>query len=532
MGMWHRFASLKLRILRHGPHGDRAFGLITGLVVAAAVVTSAALVSTGTLDDSWLTAAVSILGFMWLLGPILLPGAVPVLNPQWFRTLPTPPFSIAAALSPSELLSVGTVVTAASLSSFVVVVSGHDGSTIIVAFVAAMTQLFFLVWLGRSAGALVAFMLRTRIGGWVAAFQMSALLAVSFAGWVPVAALLIPDLGIGHMEAHTGSVWTELPDQLERALLIAPTGWGLAAVHVAMTSGPLALVILPLSGLLVLGLLLWTVWMMLTAAVLRQPPAQVGSRITVRTGRARSLRRYGDGQRPDPMTAVAKRELKTWLRDPQRSLELRHAWMTPLLMMLLVAPTAWSWSLPFIGVAAAVFAAMVAINTYALDGTAIWQLLTTPGAVRADVRGRQLTWMLMFGLPIMVVTIILCLFTYSSLAFVAMGAALAAVGAASACAPLLSALMPAIGRDARERISTGQNAGNPAGGQMMSFTFVLFASTLPGILAAVLKLGDGWAAHLGFGLAILMISNAAAGPLTVRRLTITGPELLVSMRSV
>ncbi|MGC2938976.1 MULTISPECIES: hypothetical protein [unclassified Brevibacterium] len=532
MSMWHRFASLKIRILRHGPHGDRAFGLIAGLVVAAAVVTSAALVSTGTVDDSWLTAAVSILGLTWLLGPILLPGAVPVLNPQWFRTLPTPPSSIAAAMSPSELLSVGTVVTGASLSSFVVVAAGHDGITIIAAFAAAVAQLFFLVWLGRSVGALVAFMLRTRLGGWVAAFQMSALLAVSFAGWVPVAAFLIPDLGSGRMAAHTGSVWTELPDQLEHALLIAPTGWGLAAVRAAMTSGPLASVLLPLGGLLVLGLLLWTVWMMLTAAALRQPPAQVGSRIVVRTGQARFNRGDGDSQRPDPMTAVAKRELKTWLRDPQRSLELRHAWMTPLLMMLLVAPTAWSWSLPFIGVAAAVFAAMVAINTYALDGTAVWQLLTTPGAVHADVRGRQLAWMLMFGFPIIVVTTILGLVADSSLAYVAMGAVLAAVGAACACAPLLSALMPAIGRDARERISTGQNAGNPAGGQMMSFTFVLFASALPGILAAVLQLEDVWAVHLGFGLAVLMISIAAAGPLTVKRLTIAGPELLASMKSV
>lgn len=531
MSMWRGFVSLKLRILRHGPHGDRVFGLITGLVVASGVVTLAALTRSGTLDDSWLTAAISILGVAWFLGPILLPGAVPVLNPQWFRTLPKPPFRIAAALGPSEMLSVGTVITVASLSGFVVLASVHDGITIVAALVAVMTQLFFFVWLGRSVGALVVFMLRSRVGGWFAAFQMSALLAISFAGWIPVAAFLVPDLGSGRADAYTGEFWTELPGPLEQVLLAAPTGWGMAAINAASVSAPPVVVLLPLVGLLSLGVLLWMVWVVLTAATLRQPPTRASSRLKVRTRRALSARRYASPLRTDPVTAVAKRELKTWLRDPQRALELRHAWMTPLLMVLLVIPTAWYWSVPFVGVAAAVFAAMVAINTYALDGTALWQLLTTPGAIRADVRGRQLAWMLMFGLPILVASTTLSLVVESSLAHVALGATFAAVGVACGCAPLISALMPAVGRDARERLSTGQNAGNPAGGQMMSFTLVLFASFLPAILAAVLQLGDLWVFHLIFGLTTGGISIAVAGPLTVERLVITGPKLIASIKS-
>ncbi|MEV3984375.1 hypothetical protein [Nonomuraea sp. NPDC049758] len=42
---------------------------------------------------------------------------------------------------------------------------------------------------------------------------------------------------------------------------------------------------------------------------------------------------------------------------------------------------------------------MVAIHTYALDGTAPWQLLTTPGALQADLHGRMAAWALLFGLP-------------------------------------------------------------------------------------------------------------------------------------
>lgn len=531
MSMWRRFVSLKIRILSHGPHGDRAFGLIAGMVFAAAVVTAAALGSIGALDDSWLTAMVTVLSLMWLLGPILLPGAVPVLDPQWFRTLPQRPLRIAAALTPSELLSVGTVTTTAALSSFAVIASEHGIVTIVVALAAIVAQLFFLVWLGRSACAVVAHLLRSRLGGWLAAFQMSALLAVSFAGWIPVAAFLLPDLGSGRADVRTGGIWTALPEPLEQVLLVMPTGWGMAAIDVAATSAPLALALLPLGGLLLAGLSLWAVWLLLTAVALRQPPARASSRISVRTRRAQPARRSKDARCTGAMKAVAKRELKTWLRDPQRALELRHAWMTPLLMALLVAPTAWSWTLPLLGVVAAAFAAMVAINTYALDGTALWQLLTTPDAIRADVRGRQLSWMLIFGLPILTFTMILSLVTASPVAPLAVGGVCAAVGVACASGPLLSAIMPAIGRDARDRISTGQNAGNPAGGQMTAFAIVICASLLPGIGATVLQLGDRWIIHLGLGLAVAAICIALAGSLTIARLTSTGPQLLASMRA-
>ncbi|MEV4477865.1 hypothetical protein [Nonomuraea sp. NPDC049504] len=99
------------------------------------------------------------------------------------------------------------------------------------------------------------------------------------------------------------------------------------------------------------------------------------------------------------VAAVVSRELATWRRDLARGVELRSAWLTPLLMVLIIAFTDWRWALPLVGPAAAVFGAMVAINTYALDGTALWQLLTTPGALKADLHGRMAAWALLFGLP-------------------------------------------------------------------------------------------------------------------------------------
>src|SRR6185437_8607117 len=44
-----------------------------------------------------------------------------------------------------------------------------------------------------------------------------------------------------------------------------------------------------------------------------------------------------------------------------------------------------------------VFATMQVSNLYGMDGSAVWQTLVTPGAARADVRGRQWAWALIVG---------------------------------------------------------------------------------------------------------------------------------------
>ncbi|WP_017571159.1 hypothetical protein, partial [Nocardiopsis halotolerans] len=468
MRMSTAFASLRWRIIRHGPNDERGFGLVVGLVAAAGVVALAVLGRAGTVHPSWLTVGISLFGLTWLFGPVLLPGSSPVLHPGWFRTLPRHPVRIAREMAASEVLSVGTVVTTLALSGMVVVAAPHGPATVAVAVVAAAAQMFFLLWLGRCTTALVSHLLRSTLGTWIAAFQMSVLLAVSFAGWVPLMALVLPDLGEGGAEIVTPPVPGAVPTGIEDALLALPTGWGLAALDAATSSAPFATVMMPVVGLVAGGAVLHGGWIALTAYTLRQPPARARSTVTA-TRSASSVRSRGGGA----VRAVTTREMRTWFRDPHRKLGLGHAWITPLLMIPLVAPTNWSWALPFVGVMAAVLGAMVAVNTYALDGTALWQLITTPGAIRADVRGRQLAWMILFGVPVLVGTALLGLVSQSPLWAVALGMALAATGAACAGAPLFSALMPAIGSDARERVSTADHAGNPAGGQWTVLVLVV-----------------------------------------------------------
>lgn len=524
MRMRTAFASLRWRIIRHGPHDERGFGLVAGLVAAAGAITVAVLAGSGSIDQSWLTVAVSIFGLTWLLGPLLLPGSVPILNPEWFRTLPRKPVRIAREMTASEVIGVGPVITVTALSSLVVIAVPHGVAALAVAVVAMLAQAFFLLWLGRCAAAAVARLLRTTLGTWIAAVQMAVLLALSFAGWVPLFAVILPDLGAGGRTIVIPSTPGAVPEAIEVALLALPTGWGLAAVNAALAQQSVLAVTVPVLGLIGGGLLLRTVWVAITARTLRQPPARALSNVSA--GRTAQWQIPAMG---GPVAAVLTREVKTWLRDPHRRLALGHAWLTPVLMVLVVAPTGWSWALPFIGVMAAAIAAMAAVNTYALDGTALWQLLTTPGAIRADVAGRQLAWLLLLGVPTIAGTAVLSVASQSPLSAVAVGMTLAATGVAGAGAPLFSLLIPAIGLDARERVSTAHDAGNPAGGQWTVFAAVAAGAAIPVVLAHLIGGGSSWSAPIGLGGGVGIAALVVLTPVTRRYLHRRGPALLAAM---
>ena len=223
---------------------------------------------------------------------------------------------------------------------------------------------------------------------------------------------------------------------------------------------------------------------------------------------------------------MVARELATWLRDPARGVELRSAWLTPPLMAIIIAFTDWQWALPLTGPALAVFGAMVAINTYALDGTALWQLLVTPGAVKADVRGRMVAWALLFGVPSVALAGVLWAATGSPLGHAAVFGAISAAAVACAAAPLLAVVMPAVGTDARARVYPGQRAGDPTGGQMTIFPVVVLAAVLPGVVGAAS--GLWWATALT-ALLLAAATLSLTPTLTVRLLRRRGTALFAVM---
>lgn len=425
----------------------------------------------------------------------------------------------------SEAIGVGTVIIEAAMTSLIVIAAPRGAGTVVVAVVAMIAQVFFLLWLGGCTGAAVTRLLRSTAGTWVAAFQMSVLLALSFAGWVPVMALILPGIGSGDTTLVTPTHPGKVPAPIEDALLALPTGWGLAAVDAASPPTPVVAVAAPIAGLIVGGALLRELWIGLTAHALRQSQARTQSNISI-APRPRVLSAHAG-----PIRATTERELKTWFRDPHRRFGLAHAWFTPLLMILLVAPTGWWWATPFIGVMAAGIAAMVAVTTYALDGTALWQLLTTPNAIVADIAGRQCAWMILFGTPILVGTALLGLVGQSPFWAVALGMTFPATGAACAGAPLLGLLMPAIGADARDRVSTSHNTGNAAGGQWTALTAVAAVAAIPVVLIQLTTTGSTWFAPLGLGMVTGAFAVLVLTPVTRTRLRRSGPALLPAMAS-
>lgn len=63
--------------------------------------------------------------------------------------------------------------------------------------------------------------------------------------------------------------------------------------------------------------------------------------------------------------------------------------------------------LPWIGPIAVVFMGAFAGHMYGFDGSALWLTLTTPGAERVDVRGRQLAWLFIVGRIVIMLTVLL-----------------------------------------------------------------------------------------------------------------------------
>jgi hypothetical protein len=135
-----------------------------------------------------------------------------------------------------------------------------------------------------------------------------------------------------------------------------------------------------------------------------------------RTVRRRPARPAAAGEAPagprllpaTPTGAVVARELHTWQRDPGRRLTVLLAL---LIAGLNLAVPAIAFHLPAVlpwaGLAAALIMGMGAANLYGEDGTAFWLTRMVPGVERADVRGRQLAWLLVVAPLTVILTVAL-----------------------------------------------------------------------------------------------------------------------------
>lgn len=148
--------------------------------------------------------------------------------------------------------------------------------------------------------------------------------------------------------------------------------------------------LLPLLGLAALSLALWQLWAVLLHRRLTLPPAPAGQILDSGAG---LLDRYLPAT---PVGAVVAKELRTWWRDGRR-----RAALLPLLLVGFALPAFLSFqnngtgTIAYSGAFVVWMAAMGSTNLYGFDGTSVWQTIVTPGAARADVRGRAIAWLIL-----------------------------------------------------------------------------------------------------------------------------------------
>jgi ABC-2 type transport system permease protein len=375
--------SMKLRVLRNSLHGMAAasfvIGAIVGLAVAVACLLVAAFHPGGTTVGTDLAAAFFAAWTLgWLFAPILNGGGDETLRPENFALLPIRPHRLAVGLLGASLAGVAPAVSLIVFCSLLVVAVPAGFGTALVALVAVVAQLALVVLLSRVVIAGIGALLRTRRGKDLGVL-LGALVGLAY---LPAKAAI----------EHLGPIIVGQTSPVFTAVLRAlPSGWGPNAVAAAAAQDWLP-ALGWLAALVVLDVLLVAAWSRLLVRRLTSAATAAGpSRAARRDGRPAHRSLLPDS----PLGAVIGKELALWWRDAQRRTLLFASILIGLLLPAFTTTHGGGLALSALWIV--VFATMQVGNLYGLDGTAVWQTLITPGAARADVRGRQWAWVLIVG---------------------------------------------------------------------------------------------------------------------------------------
>ena len=517
---------LKLAVQRHTLSWKRVLGLALG--VAAAVATWVAVLAAGP-DGRADALTLALAGWLvgWLVGPILTSGAA-VLRPEYFTLLPLPRRKLGFGLLAAVFAGVGAAVTAAAALTLV----GHgvlvaSGPALLAAvgtaLVGAAVLLVFVVALSRAVYALLGAAMRTRMGVEIAAIQYGLLIASMFTGWMIVSPL-VSAVPVFLRDGLAGS-------PASAVLAWSPVGWPVRAVEaVAAGDYPLAL------GLL--GALMLAAGLAVLAAVALLTP-HVGNRTARRRSRPLGSRVLTRGRLlpAGPLGAVVGKEMRTWWRDPWRSLEVRSAIWFGLFLAGYGAIAGLPQIAGLSGIAVALMAALSGANLFGQDGTALWQLVVAerPEAVRADIRGRQIGLVVVLGAPAVALSALMMALTGVYEYAVPIGALLVAtLGAGSGVAVLMSVVGVTPGVDPHRRV-VANDAGENTFAIIVAFYATVLAILPTAALAAPLAFAGGmpswWpAATLAVALANALGAAWAGGAIAARRLGSHLPETFARLR--
>lgn len=538
--MVRRLIPLAFAIRRHSPTGKRVGGAVLGAVAAGLTWFVVLAAEDRARPDVYAMAMFAWL-VGWTVGP-LLTSAAPPLRPEYFRLLPLPGRRLGVGLLAASYVGVGPVVTLAATASTVglAVVSGAGWVAVLLAGCAALALTALMVAWSRVVHRALGAALSTRIGTEIAGVQYGLLLAGLFAGWVVVSPALeqLPRLREEGLAGAAG---------LSHVVGLAPTSWGSQAVDAVASRANSAAVGWTVALLaLAAGVNAWAARALDPTVHARPRARALSSRAlpsTLRPGavarsRSRATRRPGRRWAASPTLAVLTKEVKSWHRDPWRRLEVRAAiWFGGLLLAIgLVTDT--EQLVPLSGLALASMAALSGANVYGQDGTALWQLVVAHSdtAIRADVRGRQLGLVVVFGGPAIVLTAVTMLLPgtgASALDLLALLVCLLGVGVGVAAFASVAGVVGGV--DPHLRVNATDVGENTVA--IIATLWATLALEAPTLLLVGLPLlgvetvALGQPAHLVVGVLNGAVVAWAGGALAQRRLSRRLPETFARVRA-
>jgi ABC-2 type transport system permease protein len=519
---------LKFAIQRHTLSWKRVLGLVLGVVGALATWVAVLVAAPSARSDVLLfMLAAWLVG--WLVGPILTSGAA-VLRPEYFTLLPLSPRRLGVGLLASVFVGVGAAVTAAAvlaLVGYAVVTAVPDIASVAaavgIAVVGAALLLVFTVALSRVAYALLGAAMRTRMGVEIAAIQYGLLLASMFVGWVivsPVVSALPVFLRDGFGASGVSGV-----------LALFPSSWPLLAVD-AVAAGDLA------SAMGLIGALALVTALVVLAAVALLTP-YVGNRTVRRRTRPWGSRVLTRGRLlpGTPLGAVVGKELRTWWRDPWRSLEVRSSIWFGIFVAIYGVIAGIPQLAGLAGIAVALMVGLSGANLFGQDGTALWLLMVgqSPRAVRADIRGRQIGLVVALGVPAFgLSTLMMALTGVFEFAVPIYAAILATLGVGSAVAVVMSVVGVTPGVDPHRRVNATDAGENGFAIQVALWAVLLLIAPTVAVAVSLAFGADPplWLAVVTLAVALgnAVAAGWAGGAVAVRRLESHLPETFARLR--
>ncbi|MEU7823159.1 hypothetical protein [Catellatospora sp. NPDC049133] len=509
---------MKLRVLANSTSGARAGGLllgtVAGLALAVATLMLAGAEAGPALRADLFAAALAVWLFGWLLGPVYTGGGDDAIRPEQLALIPLPPLRVAVGFLAVSFVGVGPLISLVAFSALVVYAAGLGLAAFTVALVLVPLQLAMVVALSRLMLAAMALAVRSRLSAVLSALVNAGVNATLNQSWVLLWAAV-----------QFGLVDQGLPAGFSTLLRVLPSGWALVCLD-AVARGDWPLAAAAGAGLVALPAAAVLIWSRLLLRRTTTRPVHRGPR----RGRTPLLDRLDAA---GPVGSVAAKELRTWSRDLMR-LHLRwFAIWFGLVYTLWPLAIGWTGLLPWAGVVVAVLAAATSANLYGLDGTALWLTLVDPGTIRADVRGRQLAWLIQVAPVALALTVAGTALGGGAWTWPwTLGILAALLGGGAGLIAYTSVVFLVPGPEPARRGGNPLDAGNIFG-QVLAMLVVVPVTAVPA--AGVALLGDradspllSWAA-----VAVGLVTGAAGawwlGRAAYRRLGEHGPELLGRM---